>query len=416
MGKLGFKLLQSSKLLYVCVLTFLVLAFLITLYYTKNGLGNDFSVFYFAADYARQFSNPWFSSVDPVYSAYVNGPLTAIVISPISLLSIEVAIFVVRLLSVVSIPLNFWLLSKSLNVNISFNSQKLWIASSLLLFSFPVRANLEYGQLFLLFSLFFSLPLFLLRNFSLNWVQVFSGILLGITVDYKPQVFGLVTLILVLRYRRVIIGVIISWLFGGLVSVWLTDSGPFVTWAKAINLRKNGGFTSVDQMNLVSLVNSGFILIILIVSLVGVGSAMIYRNWFSMNRDLFDIDWYLVFVVGFILIPYLHPTDIYIVGVCLVIRLIQSDSIFPWIGLGFLITWSNALEVFVAQTILVFFLSVLLKTSRSNVVVSMIPSLSLLAAVEISPGNESLTRKFMNFLLLLFVFWLEVTSSKAVVR
>ena len=412
MLNLRFNSLQDPKLRYTCILIFFSLAILITLYYTKYGLGNDFRVFYQAAEYARGLSNPWFSSVDPIYSAYVNGPLTAIVISPLSLLSIDAAIFFVRFLSVVSIPLNLWLLAKILNVSFSFSSHKLWIASSLLLFSFPVRANLEYGQLFLLFTLFFTFAVFFLHSFSSGWVHLSSGILLGITLDYKPQVFGIVSLILILRFRRVILGVVISWLFGALVSVWLTDSSPFLVWLKAINLRKDGGFNSSDQMNLVALVNNGLVLALLVLFLVGVGSSRIYRYWFSTNRDIPNLDWYLGSLVGFIFIPYLHPTDMYVVGICLVIRLIQRDSPILWIGFGFLITWSNSLEVFVIQSISVFVLSALLNFNRSFVGVSAIPSLIMLTVVELSIGSESLTRKSMNFAVLLVVFWFEFGSSR----
>jgi len=237
-------------------------------YFTINGKGNDFPIFYEASRLTLALNSPWDSVSDPVYSAYLNGPITSVLISPLGLMDQDLALGLVRFLSIAVVPYLAFQTSKLLFPDRALNplDRKFWLISTFVLLSFPIRANLEYGQMFLLFAaLAVSSLRFALSN---SPVQLFlSGLLIGVCCDYKPQSFLIFSLLICFSKPLIFIGGAASILMGGLTSSALTSDFPYATWVDVLQKRMGGGSRTGDQMHLYSLTPNAFFTALLVVLL-----------------------------------------------------------------------------------------------------------------------------------------------------
>lgn len=71
---------------------------------TLRGLGNDFPVFYRAGIAARHLQDPWATSIDETYAAYLNGPISSVLLGVISVLEYDLALLLVRIATIALVP------------------------------------------------------------------------------------------------------------------------------------------------------------------------------------------------------------------------------------------------------------------------------------------------------------------------
>lgn len=315
-------------------------------YFTINGKGNDFPIFYEASRLTLALKSPWDSVSDPVYSAYLNGPITSVLISPLGLVDQDLALGFVRFLSIGVVPYLAFQTSKLLFPNLELNplDRKFWLISTFVLLSFPIRANLEYGQMFLLFA---ALAVSSLRLAQSNSpVHLFlSGLLIGICCDYKPQSFLIFSLLICFSKLLIFIGGAASVLVGGLTSSALTSDFPYATWAEVLQKRMGGGSRTGDQMHLYSLTSNAFYTTVLVVLLASAVVALLISTRGLRNLERPQIFSLVIFTVTFFA-PWMHSTDLVFFSLYAVILYFTHPL--SWtssLTLGAFLVWSNNLVV-----------------------------------------------------------------------
>jgi hypothetical protein len=323
-------------------------------YFSTNGLGNDFPVFYQAGKLALNFGNPWEAVNDPVHSAYINGPMTALIISPLALLPQDIALAMTRGLSIVLVPVINYQLFKIFYPRVVFNFRNvsLWLFSSLALLTFPTRANLEYGQFFFLFATLAVLALRLSRSNSLRNLLL-SGSLIGICCDYKPQAFIVMALMLCFSNKFVFLGGVFSFLSGALVSTVLTRDIPYKVWVEVVFNRFQGGVTG-DQMHIYAVLPKLLAVLIAIIVLIVFLILVFQRNTYF---DTPEVKLFTIFV-SILLIPWMHPSDLVLLSAFIfVINVATSMQKYVFlVGVGSLLVWSSNPLVSILVTFLALFI------------------------------------------------------------
>ena len=312
------------------------------IYFTANGKGNDFPIFHEASKLTLDLNSPWNSVLDPVYSAYLNGPMTALLISPLGLINQDLALGLVRFLSIAVVPYLVFQTSKLFfpNLNLNLSNRKFWLISTFVLLSFPIRANLEYGQLFLLFAALAASSLRLAMSNS--HVQLFlSGLLIGICCDYKPQCFLVFSLLICFSKLFILIGGVTSILLGGLVSFALTSNFPYVTWVEVLQKRAGGGARTGDQMHLYSLSSNAFLTTVIVVFLFITTVALTVSKWRMYGLERPQIFPLMIFAVTFFA-PWMHSTDLVFFSLyAMILFFTRPLNWLNSLSIGILLVWSN---------------------------------------------------------------------------
>ncbi|ASY25867.1 glycosyltransferase 87 family protein [Candidatus Planktophila versatilis] len=374
------------------------------IYFTANGKGNDFPIFYEASQLTLDLKSPWDSVSDPVYSAYLNGPMTALLISPLGLIDQDLALGLVRFSSIAVVPYLVFQTSKLFfpNLNLSLLDRKLWLISTLVLLSFPIRANLEYGQLFLLFAALAATSLRLANSNS--HIQLFtSGLIIGICCDYKPQCFLVFSLLICFSKLFILIGGVTSILLGGLISSILTSTFPYTTWVEVLQKRAGGGARTGDQMHLYSLTSNTFLTVVIVISLFLAAAFLTMSNWRMNNLEKQQIFLLIIFTVTFFA-PWMHSTDLVFFSVCaIILYFVRPLNWLSSLSMGAFLVWSNNVVVS-AFVVSIAFLLVLnsqrittILKSRSNFFVA-IPAMVFPLTVLFFPSFEESHRKWWGLL------------------
>lgn len=339
------------------IFVFLLFGIAELIYFTANGKGNDFPIFYEASRLTLDLNSPWESVSDPVYSAYLNGPMTALLISPLGLMNQDLALGLVRFFSITVVPYLVFQTSKLFfpNLNLNLSDRTFWLISTLVLLSFPIRANLEYGQMFLLFAALAASSLRLAR--SKSHVQLFlSGLLIGICCDYKPQCFLVFSLLICFSKLFILIGGVTSILLGGLISSILTSSFPYATWMEALQKRMGGGARTGDQMHLYSLTSNTFLTVAIVVSLFLAALVLTISNWRRNNLERQQIHLIIIFTVTFFA-PWMHSTDLVFFSICgMILYFVRPLNWLSSLSMGTFLVWSNNLVVSAFVVSIAFFL------------------------------------------------------------
>lgn len=399
----GYGFASFKNLFPLSLLIFSTLGILEILYFQSRGLGNDFSVFYKAANAVLNGENPWMVGDDKLYSAYLNGPLASVLIACFGLLKFEYAIFVARLLSVFLIPYIVKETSKLFLNGLSLDKNRTYSISSILLLSFPVRANLEYGQLFIIFLALFVASVSLLSRIRSPWRSALvSGAMLEVCIEYKPQVFLFYAAAILIKNRRVALGILLTGSLSGLVSTILTRDYPFRTWLIGIKERSGGGISTSDQMNLYVLLTCGFLFIFLLV----LGSYFFYSRKSGALRISSVVGWNLF--LNFVLLStflnfYLHPTDIFFVLVLLgIAHSTNPRSVPASLAMGLALVWSNNPLVVLISILIVFLLVGNFK--YLNILIWLILPNALFIVIKHIDGNlETRLRQTLNFIVVIAV-------------
>lgn len=387
-----------SMLIFVC------LGVIEILYFQSRGLGNDFTVFYKAAVAVLEGNNPWLVGDDKLYSAYLNGPIATLLITFFGFFKYDYALLFARTLSVFLLPYIVRELSKFF-LSTSFISRKhIYSTCSILLFTFPVRANLEYGQLFIIFLALFVAAISLLLKAEHSWKSLFmSGVLLEICIEYKPQVFLFYVLGILIKSRRVVPSIVLTGVFSGIVSSLLTRDIPFRTWLTGILDRSGGGVSTIDQMNIYALLSSGFLYTCLILGAFAI-FCICQRNSFELSSDK---NWKLVFsviVISSLLNFYLHPTDLLLPVMFLVVaQWSNPDSVRLNVAIGFALVWSNTpLIVFLSITLVL-----LLMNNSSHIkkrIWIIFPNIVFILLILLDHKLETRLRQTFNFIAVVSIF------------
>lgn len=378
-------------------------------YFTANGQGGDFPIFYEASKMTLNLSNPWDSVSDPVYSAYLNGPITSLLISPLGLMSQDLALELVRFLSIVMVPYLTFEISRLFFPNFKLNllDRKFWLISTLVLLSFPIRANLEYGQMFLLFAALAASSLRFARSNSR--VQLFlSGLLIGFCCDYKPQCFLIFSLLICFSRFLAFIGGLTSILLGGFISSMLTSRLPYEAWIEVLRKRMGGGAKTGDQMHLYSLSSNRLLTTLLIGVLFSGIVVLAFPNW---NRD--NLGWrpsflLVIFTVTFFA-PWMHSTDLVFFSVCAMILHVASPlNWLSYVSIGAFLVWSNNLAISAIVVFVAWFLILISQRFTSfsqfcSYSFVAIPSIIFPLSVHFGPSLEESQRKWWGLLALYLV-------------
>jgi hypothetical protein len=384
-------------------------------YFTLRGLGNDFPVFYDAGQLFLNFQSPWGAVIDPIHSAYLNGPLTALVISPLAIVPQDIALGVTRAISIILIPFITFQVSKYFSPlqELSFLNKRIWLASSFILFAFPIRANLEYGQFFVVF-LALAVSALRLSICESNGLRLCSGFLIGVCCDYKPQSFLIFALLICFRNRYIFLGGILAFISSTTLSTFLTDKPPYLVWGKALLTRFEGGVTG-DQMHIYALF-PGFWSVFL--SSVIATFALIH--W-VLNRTRFSVPQKTTFIIFItvLLSPWLHPTDLVLFGVFAVGIATWNNglTILTSLALGTLLVWSNNLLInvslaLISAFILYFYLGQNLEnTIMKKLLIALPPVLFALLAYT-TPDLESTLRRYLGLVSIVSITAL-VTVSRS---
>jgi hypothetical protein len=394
---------------YLPSIQFLLLITIELVYSSKRGFANDFPVFYQASDFARHFNNPWDASFDPVYSAFNNGPLTALIISPLSNLTEFYALLLTRILSLLLIPYLCVQFSRFLfpKGEINLKDKNIWLASSIVTLTFPIRANLEYGQFYLIFAALALTALNYSRSQS-NPKLMASGFLIGICCDYKPQGFLILALLICFTNKKIFFGAFLSIVLGSFISTIFTKEFPYSVWYKVISSRKNGGFFTPDQMNIYFL-STPLSNVAVAIPLVICFSIYVYLSKARLQHLRSNpIDFMVLFFAFTILFPHMHAQDLVFYGLVVVTIAFKLERL-SYLGafsLGSLVIWSNNLWVIVGINIILLVLlgfkfgyPLLMNIRALTCLLS--PSIIFFLTVKALPDSEHMQRKYWGFLAIL---------------
>ena len=326
-------------------LTYIAIGFL-TCYYMKfASLGNDFQVYFDAGDLIVNLRDPWNPTGNP-NALYLHGPITSSWIWVFSLFPYSVSLTILRILTVALIPIILWMILELLDIQLN-RKINLWNLSTFVLMSFPIRSILNYGRFEVFVFFIFILIVYLLKKKpTISSIPVICGLMMGAIIDYKPQIFLLPCLILFWYYLRIrlILGVLISVIFGSFVSFILTAEFPYWTWFNMLHLRSRD--TSIEKpLGLFSIyygfgigpllsVAIGFILISLI--------ALQLLKGFEPNKIQSTVMFFCVYLFFY---PLLHAQDLVWIPLILVTLLAADNSLIAsryfWVVSGLVLTWSN---------------------------------------------------------------------------
>ena len=365
-------------------------------YYTLFGQGNDFPIFHRAGSAMQSLEDPWLTSSDPTYSIYLNGPNTSLFFMLSSLLPLDQGLLLVRVLTVGSIPI----LARIVLKQFGFEAF-VWSASLLLLCSFPVRSNLEYGSLYVIYLF---LAIFTITFAKLNQTlsaHVSIGVFTGLCLDYKPQSFLFLLLILGNRFR--VFGFLATLISGSTISVIFTGMFPYQRWLETILVRSESTFKSPDQMSIlgiswelgIPLWIPGFIVLFFLANV----AFWISTFWSHGNRIFLSC-------AGFIALAwlnfFLHPTDLMIVPILLILSVVIStggDQVkVQYFALGACLVWSN--NFWVQLCILLAVLIGIHKFPRfkEGALWLLIPSCVFAISLQLFPDEQNVIRHLFNYI------------------
>ena len=372
----------------------------LALYYQKNGLGNDFRTFYSAGKAIDHGLNPWDVNKGNEFSAFLNGPITAILLGGVALLPYNAALFAIRIASLMCLPHLIKFLAEALNFRIDREYRHLFAIGAL--FTFPVRANLEYGQLAILFFtiLFLALKRVLTESNYLN--HFLLGVGIYIVLDYKPHVFVPIAILLFWKRKGLISGFGSTLLAALIISIFSTGKFPLYAWLEAIFSRGTNSSSNAEQMSLYAILGLSQIISWLIAVMI-----LIYiSKKFIFHFNQYDILQATVLLITWLtLIPFSHPTDLITVilfPIFLRYARVTHEKIVIFFAAGMAIVWSNNLVFSTVVTIPIFIIFSFLTQLRIGerifaYIALLLPQVIFLSIIHESPNAENITRRILNF-------------------
>ena len=381
----------------------------------RNSVPGDSIVFFQAGIDVREGINPWLKAEDSVNFQYLNGPFFSIACSLFSFLGSRGMYFCMCFISISLIPWCVSLVGRLFSIE--FDSKYLARVSTLLLLSYPVRANLQYGQFVIPYVCILVLILLHCLKSELGKMTEFlMGLGFISLLDFKPHLFFVWMFILLLPNRNFLRA---GFLMGMLVEFFSLKliTGTFVPteWFSRLLDRGQGSAGLAGFYNLNTLTSSmalpSVLKYFLIAFLVLLLSVVSFRHMKSKTAT---------FVVLYLtLFPAMHPQDFFLV-LLLAISLIANK---PWtkqiyFSLGLWLVWSsNALALSIQSLIIIVLYFALFGHSKfgnsvPELALLLLPSLLIRACDFLGVSMDSY-RTFANLLAIMCTLLIFGTHSRS---
>jgi hypothetical protein len=385
---------------------------------------NDFQIFYKAGRALLSGDDPWKVSTDP-YAMYLNGPITGSILAFLSLLPLSFSIFLVRLGSLAGILVAFTIFPDPQAISHKRVAQ----IYSVILLSFSIRSNLEYGQMVIIFSVLFFYLIRQLENGGTSNIRcnLGYGAISAVLVDFKPQIFFLAVILLLIysRFQALLMMAAIHLLFY-ISYVFLLKINPWTSWIAALSLRRHSMSQGDDQMSLPILLtrlSSSWVIgigaIVLVSIYVTIKSSHRGISFFKRDRISF-----LIIPLGLLATPFLHPTDLVVV-MLLVMRLSllgRPLNSFFYLFVGCSLVWSPSLYVSAISFIVAFFClsDSFTKMTRTKLLsvsgLMVLPLIVYLSLIQVFPEYEPAVRHWINLSILPLALYVLLENASQISR
>jgi len=317
----------------------------------RNTVPGDSNVFFNAGLDVRNGINPWLESEDSINFQFLNGPFFSILCSILTFLGTQGMYVFTCLATVALVPWSALLAGRLFGITLE--GKYLAGVSSLLMLTFPIRANLQYGQFVIPYV--FLLLLILYFHCSQK-TSAFSDFAIGVgfiaLLDFKPHLF-LIWIFIFFGLQRKFLNV--GLLVGGLAELVILKliTGAFLPheWFSRLFNRGKGsdglaGFYNLHTLTVQTKLPSGWDFF-LSVGLVLFLSILIFR-YTSSKASTFV----LLYVA---LLPVMHPQDLFLLFLFAILLITDkqwSKLDFFFVGLG--LVWSSNLLALAINSIAIF--------------------------------------------------------------
>lgn len=313
-----------------------------------NEVPGDSQVFYNTGVMVRNGINPWLPSVDTINFQFLNGPIFAFFCSILSIFGSREMYLISCFANIVLAPCIINLSGRLFEKKLSFKNNL--FLSTFLIFSFPFRANVQYGQ-FVVVYVFLLLVvctwLYLGKPSVLK--DVGAGFCIIVLMDFKPHIF-LIWLLILFRPRKYLaLGLSVGLMTEFFLLRIMTGAFLPTEWALRLINRATGSGGLSGFYNLKSLVSVleigapwNWILIFLTVA-----------TLFGLSfRNLGSRKWAFVIVYA-ALFPASHPQDfIPILVVALILLCTNQISPISYIAFGLSMVWSSNILIVLIQILI----------------------------------------------------------------
>lgn len=286
----------------------------------------------------REGINPWLKSEDSINFQFLNGPLFSILCSILSHLGSQGMYAFTCLTSLALIPCCVLFAGRLFGVE--FENKYLAGMSSLLILTFPFRANLQYGQFVIPYVYLLIVILNFYKSQAIKATGDFAiGVGLLALLDFKPHLF-IIWIFVLFRPQRIFLRV--GFLTAGLVELYVLKliTGTFIPkeWSFRLFDRGQGSDGLAGFYNLHTFIYQASLTFgwefFLIASMLLVFSVVSF-HYMSSKASTFIL-LYLA------LLPVMHPQDFFILllfAIVLIPRRQWSRRDLLTVGLG--LVWSS---------------------------------------------------------------------------
>lgn len=380
---------------------------------TVLSVPGDSGVFYKAGLDLRSGVNPWLESTDSINFQFLNGPINSLFWGITSIFGMKANYILTSFLSIILVP--FLLTTTAKFFQIDFTSSDIGVLSSLFICTFTFRSNIQYGQIVVIYVALFLFCLNRIRDeMSSSWIKILCALGLFCCLDFKPQIFILLPLLLRRnRLSYIFVGFSLGLMMQGLITFIVTGNPFPFDWLSRIFNRGSTENSHSGYYGLIALLHElGFSaqhswMLLFIASIV-----------FLFVLRFRKIDMKITLLSAFFIFsPFFHPQDFVLLTVIFLV-VSQKDAM-AWLPLGISIAWSTNLFISIFF-LLVSALSVLRLMSQKFHRASMkyllpltIPQLAFMLASFLFSRPDTL-RIFFNSTSVIFfaILLLSYTKSK----
>jgi hypothetical protein len=368
-----------------------------------DNTNNDFQVFYRAGLEFRSGINPWNTYLE-TGAYYLNGASTLLLLSGLSIFSLDTAILILRLANLILV---IFVIVRSRD---SFRQIPPALIIVFILLAFPFRSAMEYGQLTIVFGSIAFLVLIRIWKNSTDSFPVILG--LAFIVDFKPHlVIGLIAYLVLLGRVGLIFKAFFAWLIFQLTIGLYLDLFPFSEMIQAISFRSGTVTKGEDSFSVISFLNldSNLSTITTIVSIV------LFSLYLIITRKNLDLKVLPLFSFSLLLTPLLHPTDLIFLILVFVIK--EGFTNVGFFVLGLFFVWSPQLSGAGFTTIVILAAIGLLALLNHplplvRVVLVFFPNIVYLSLVGVGV-NEVIVRHSIHLFIPIFIgVYYSLSSSK----
>jgi len=304
-----------------------------------NEVPGDLQVFYNTGVAVRNGINPWLPSVDTINFQFLNGPIFAFFCSILSNFGSRDMYLITCFADIVLAPCIINLSGRLFERKLSSKNNP--FLSTFLIFTFPFRANVQYGQFVVVYVFLLLVVCTWLYSGKPSVLKdVGSGFCIIVLMDFKPHIF-LIWLLILFRPRKYLVFGLSLGLMTEFLLLWIM-TGTFLPteWALRLTNRgtRSGGLSGFYNLKtLLSVLEIGtpwnWILIFLTVA-----------TLFGLSfRNLGSQKWAFVIFYS-ALFPASHPQD-FIPFFVVALTFLYSNRISPigYVAFGLSIVWSSNL-------------------------------------------------------------------------